>query len=717
MIEGYETTIIAAVVIALGFMTWLIIRSRRNSHESDVTQQSWTRTDGQMLKLMEAGNLVLTQYASSGRLEYISPEIKRITGIGSADFISGRRQLSELVHPEDAEALYSLEEARSRGDGEHDAIDCRIQDQRNTWHWLHIQQRRIVHGNEIVGFETISVDYTALAELKAQRKRATKLQKLSTQILESFLATDDTRATLSWNLEQIAEELQITEATIHDFENPDETGLLSSWRTTDRTSEKLTARPLTASESEQVRTTCEGLTPIRFGSDSGHDSAGTQQLCADDGELTGVIVPVQVLGKLSLVLTFVRDRHKAWHADEISALQLIAQSISRRLEREHAVQERTHFDEITRGHERSEIIAHLASGIAHDFNNIVFAISGRVQLLQRRIEDQKTNESLHEIQMTLKGAKGLIGALLAMHKGSPRPTGRVRIGPEVKAVMAMIRRLIPRRIELTLDAQDIGDVEVEIGAESLHQILMNLVINARDAIDNKGRIALTITRTIDRHDTPMLTIDVDDDGPGIPESRRAEVFQPFVTSKSSGRGTGLGLSIVQRVILESGGDISLEESPMGGLRVHIGLRIASGEHAHAPDSESSGQRAALSVKKRLDRVLIVEDDETIKALLTRFFQSIGAAVTSHGDAREVEASLRETTPPFDVLVMDIDLPYKTGVECIQEIRGQGLQIPCVLITGGLSEKPEGISNLGFLRKPFEIDELEALCHSMIKDSH
>ena len=111
MIDGYETTMIAAAVIVLGFTTWIIIRSRRNAHESKDTQQSWTRTDGQMLTLMEAGNLVLTQYASSGRLEYISPEIKRITGIGSADFISGRRQLNELVHPEDAEALCSLEEA------------------------------------------------------------------------------------------------------------------------------------------------------------------------------------------------------------------------------------------------------------------------------------------------------------------------------------------------------------------------------------------------------------------------------------------------------------------------------------------------------------------------------------------------------------------------------------------------------------------------------
>ena len=717
MIEVYTTTMIAAVVLALSFIAWVVSRSKRKAVVSEKTQQTWTRTDGQMLTLMEAGNLVLTQYDASGRLKYISPEIKRITGIGSVDFISERRRLSELVHPQDAEALESLEDARKSGDGEHADIDCRIRDQRNNWHWLHIQQRRIVERNAIVGFETISVDYTALAELKAQRKRATKLQNLCTQILESFLSTDDTRATLNRNLERIAEELEITEATIHDFENADETSLLGSWPGTDPTSSRLTARPLTASESEQVRAACESLTPIRFGTDSGHAEDRTAALCADDRMLTGVIVPVQVIGELSLVLTFVRDQHKAWNADEISALQLIAQSISRRLERERAVQERTHFDEITRGHERSEIIAHLASGIAHDFNNIVFAISGRVQLLQRRTEDPKTNESLNEIQMTLKGAKGLIGALLAMHKGSPRPTGRVRIGPEVKAVMAMIRRLIPRRIELTLDAHGIGDVEVELGAESLHQILMNLIINARDAIDNKGRIAITMSRTVDRQDIPMLTIVIDDDGPGIPESRRAEVFQPFVTSKSSGRGTGLGLSIVQRVIQESGGEISLENAPMGGLRVHIGLRIASGGNAPAPDFGAVRQPSPVPLKKPLNKVLIVEDDETINALLTRFFQSIGVAVTSHGDARDVEASLRETTPPFDVLVMDIDLPYKTGVECIKEIRGQGLQTPCVLITGGLSEKPEGIRNLGFLRKPFEIDELEAICHSMIEDSH
>ena len=713
----YLTTSIVMVGAVLALLTWLKIRSRNAMQSSAAQSGSWTRTDGPLLKLMEAGNLVLSQYDAAGRLKYISPEIKRITGIASIDFISGQVELRDLVHPQDADALAELERARTTEEaGEHAVIDCRVRDRRNNWHWLHVQQRRVELDGSMLGHETIAVDYTALAESRAQKKRAGKLQALNTSILESFLATDDTRATLNRNLENIADALEITEATIHDFENTDEGSLLGTWITEDAEDSRLTDRSLTAEESMECRTACEGLAPIGFGTGAKGNGQWLRTLCIDPDTVSGVLVPVRVIGELCIVLTLIRDKLKPWNADEISALQLIAQSVSRRLERERAVQERNQFDEIIRGHERSEVIAHLASGIAHDFNNIVFAISGRVQLLQRRTEDDKTSESLNEIQNTLKGAKGLIGALLAMHKGSPRPSGRVRIGPEVKAVMAMIRRLIPRRIELSLDMEDVGDVEVELGAESLHQILMNLVINARDAIDNKGRIALTMRKRIVEDGEQVLTLDIDDDGPGIPEAMRAEVFQPFVTSKPSSRGTGLGLSIVQRVIKEYGGDISLEQSPMGGLRVHMGLRIASSSAEQGIDFQSTQPDTLDPEEHQLNKVLIVEDDETIKALLTRFFESIGVTVTSHEDARDVEASLRETTPPFDILVMDIDLPYKTGVECLKEIRGQGLQTPCILITGGLSEKPEGLTNMGFLRKPFEIDDLEALCISMIKQS-
>lgn len=662
---------------------------------------------------MEAGNLVLSQYDETGRLKYISPEIKRITGIPSADFISEKYHLSDLVHPNDVKALETLKESRAGGMMETKSVDCRIRDQRDNWHWLHFHQRTLTRHDSIMGHETLAVDYTALAELESQKKRASELQGLTRKILESFLSTDDIRATLNRNLEMIGRQLNIDEATIHEFESNDECPLVGRWSSHEHKTSVLTDRQLTNSESMELRALFEGLTPIRFGASASSQEKRIPGLCEKATYCAGVVVPVQVIGKLSLVLTFTRKPHQPWNTDEISALQLIAQSISRRLEREKAVQERNNFDELRRGHERSEIIAHLASGIAHDFNNIVFAISGRIQLLQRRSEDNKTNESLAEIQKTLQGAKGIIGALLAMHKGSPRPSGRVRIKPEVTAMAAMIRRLIPRRIELDLVIKDVNNVEVELGAESLHQILMNLVINARDAINNKGRISITMARIIANDDTPLITIDIDDDGPGIPESMRMEVFQPFVTSKSASRGTGLGLSIVQRVIKEYGGTISLDKSPLGGLRVHIELRVANNRGNEESSSVSEKQLSTPTPSAQLQRVLIVEDDETIKALLTQFFQSIGVTVSSHSNALEVEASLRETTPPFDVLVMDIDLPYKTGIECLKEIRGQGIQTPCVLITGGLSEKPSGITNLGFLRKPFEIDELESLCKELI----
>ena len=502
---------LGVALTSLGLLVWLVLRRASAPPTPALEQETWTRTDGQMLKIMEAGNLVLAQYDAQGRLTYISPEIKRITGVASIDFISGRRGLEDLVHHEDAEDLQGLELARLNGIAEPTAIDCRIHDQRNNWHWLHLQQRAITAGAETIGYETIAVDYTALAELKAQKKRTAKLQTLSSEVLKSFLATDDTRATLIRNLTDIAGELRLAEATIHEFENTDESTFLGSWRDDETATGILSDRELTPEECLEVNDGCEGLTPMRFGGDDQHSWSWTRALCRDQESWNGMVVPVRVMGDLCLLLTMVREQDNPWNADEISSLQLIAQSISRRLERERAVQERTHFDEIRRGHERSEIIAHLASGIAHDFNNIVFAISGRVQLLQRRTEDERTRESLNEIQTTLKGAKGLIGALLAMHKGSPRPTGRVRIAPETRAVMAMIRRLIPRRIDLSLEIEAIGDTEVRLGAESLHQILMNLVVNARDAINNKGRISVRVSHATAADETAMIGIEIDDD--------------------------------------------------------------------------------------------------------------------------------------------------------------------------------------------------------------
>ena len=386
----------------------------------------------------------------------------------------------------------------------------------------------------------------------------------------------------------------------------------------------------------------------------------------------------------------------------------MAYAIARSIERVHADTERAEFEETRRGHERSEIIAHLASGIAHDFNNIVFAVSGRVQLLRRRTEDEQTRQSLDEILKTLQGAKGIIGALLAMHRGSDRREGTVRIGPEIRAMSIMIQRLIPKRIKFEVVIGVSDTAEALVTTEALQQILMNLVVNARDAVESGGQIMVTLEQAAD-DDDDLINMHIDDDGPGIPISQRLEVFKPFVSTKDPSRGTGLGLSIVQRVIREQGGSIELGDSPLGGLRVTTSFLQVT--QSQTSEGEVSGPVDTADTD--LARVLIVEDDAVIRDILARSFESIGIDVIDRGDALGISALLVENGQDVDVLVMDIDLPRKTGIECLHELRAVGINTPCVLITGSLADAPTDIQNVVLLRKPFPIETLEMTCRSLV----
>jgi CheY-like chemotaxis protein len=191
------------------------------------------------------------------------------------------------------------------------------------------------------------------------------------------------------------------------------------------------------------------------------------------------------------------------------------------------------------------------------------------------------------------------------------------------------------------------------------------------------------------------------------------VLQPFFTTKGDGKGTGLGLSICQRVATEAGGSFALGRSEaLGGLKAEAKFPL------EAPGGNASGEEAdtAPTALAEVNAVLIVEDNATIREVLVKCFEGLDIDTIARGDATEVESILRNSPLKPDLIVMDIDLPHMTGIECLERIRAAGFGTPCLLITGGVSEPQRPIASMRLLRKPFRLETLLQNCRILLDEA-
>jgi signal transduction histidine kinase/CheY-like chemotaxis protein len=434
----------------------------------------------------------------------------------------------------------------------------------------------------------------------------------------------------------------------------------------------------------------------------------------ETGERTLLIVPLDAGGDGPRgMLLLGAPSPRSWPSEDVAALRTLAFAYERSRERWEAARERERFVERRRGSERAELIAQLASGIAHDFNNILFAATGRLQLLLKRADDPTMRDGLVEIQKTLQSASPLISGLLAAHRGAVRAPGPLELGPELQQVERLARQLLPIRCEVSFDYEAVRGLTIHCDRQGVQQLLLNLVVNARDAVGGRGRIRVGGRRDSFADGREAVTLSVEDDGPGLPEEMRETVLQPFFTTKGEGKGTGLGLSICQRVATEAGGSFALGRSEtLGGLKAEAKFPLEA-PGGGDPADEADDAPAALA---EVNAVLIVEDNATIREVLVKCFEGLGIDTIARGDATEVESILRSSPLRPDIVVMDIDLPKMTGIECLERIRAAGFGLPCLLITGGISEPQRPIANMRLLRKPFRLETLLQNCRILLDEA-
>ncbi|QXQ21513.1 ATP-binding protein [Pseudomonas tolaasii] len=464
----------------------------------------------------------------------------------------------------------------------------------------------------------------------------------------------------------------------------------------------------------------------------GSEQSGSSYLSGLLGNVTFLERPFHPVTLISLVSAALRGRRRQYEARErlvdLSQSELRLQRTLETLEQQ--VEERTaqlrNNEDALRQSQKMEAVGQLTGGIAHDFNNMLTGIIGSLELLRRRIARGKLDDldGLIDLGVTSANrAAGLTHRLLAFSRRQSLDSKPVEINQLVSSMGELLQRSINESIDLDMRLAD-ALWTAEADPNQLESALLNLVLNARDAMPNGGRL---VVETTNRHLDSVFTaayatlepgdyveLSVSDNGCGIPESVMGRVFDPFFTTKPIGQGTGLGLSMIYGFARQSHGHVTIHSEVGKGTTVSLFLPRFMGEM----QVEESINPALLPFANAGETVLIVEDDPAVRVLVSAVLKELGYGFVEAGDANAA-VPIIESEQRIDLLISDVGLPGMNGrqlAEIGRQIR-PGLKV--LFITGYAEHAAVrgGFLDPGMqlITKPFTFDLLTAKVREMIRD--
>ena len=381
----------------------------------------------------------------------------------------------------------------------------------------------------------------------------------------------------------------------------------------------------------------------------------------------------------------------------------LEREISDREKAERALQE---SEGQLRHAQKMEAVGRLAGGVAHDFNNLLTVILGYASLLLGYVrEPGAAREGLEQIRRAGEQAASLTQNLLAFSRKSPATPVRIDVGATVRQLEPMVRRFCGDGVQLALEV-DSESCHVSLGEGQLEQVLLNLVINARDAMPEGGDLRLTCgaERVEDAAVTPSslapgtyAVIRVADTGVGMDEATRAHVFEPFFTTKPVGRGTGLGLATVYGIVTQHGGTVAVSSTRGEGSCFTVWLPVATGEVRAVGASGADAAAATGQV------VLVVEDEADLRRLAVVVLRGAGFEVIEAASGPEALHLVEQRTERLDLVLTDIVMPGMDGYTLARRLRDLRRHLPVAFMSGYVEPTAEahapGDSSL-LLRKPF-----------------
>jgi PAS domain S-box-containing protein len=383
-------------------------------------------------------------------------------------------------------------------------------------------------------------------------------------------------------------------------------------------------------------------------------------------------------------------------------IHLVAQS--RDLTQELSLQEQL------REAQKMDAIGRLAGGVAHDFNNLLTVIGGYAEVLGASLPPGDQVSAVHEIIQATQRAAALTRQLLLLSRRQIAHSGAVDLNAAIRGLEPILRRTLPESIRLELElADDLPAIDID--PSQIDQVLLNLALNARDAIGLHGTLRI---ETCVGQAGRFIHLRVSDDGQGMTEETRARALEPFFTTKPVGAGTGLGLSTTYGIVRQAGGSISLESTLGAGTTVEIHLPAASGRAPSATRSSSNPPVRAW----REAAILLVEDDVAVRRLLAILLESAGYRVTAAADGAQALELVQASARRFDLLLTDYVMPGQSGVELCNALRERWPELRVVLMTGhaeipgaGAIALPRGAD---LLSKPFTREQLQRVIESQLE---
>jgi len=464
----------------------------------------------------------------------------------------------------------------------------------------------------------------------------------------------------------------------------------------------------------------------------GSEQNGSSHLSGLLGNVTFLERPFHPITLISLVSAALRGRRRQYEArDRLIDLSESELRLQRTLETlEQQVEERTaqlrHNEEALRQSQKMEAVGQLTGGIAHDFNNMLTGIIGSLELLRRRVSRGKLDDldGLIDLGVTSANrAAGLTHRLLAFSRRQSLDSKSVNLNELVTSMGELLQRSINESITLQMRLAD-QLWSAEADPNQLESALLNLVINARDAMPSGGKLVVeTTNRRLDNVFTAAygtltpgdyVELSVSDNGCGIPESVIGRVFDPFFTTKPIGQGTGLGLSMIYGFARQSHGHVTIHSEVGKGTTVSLFLPRFVGELT----ADVRLDPALLPFANAGETVLIVEDDPAVRVLVSQVLSELGYAFVEAGDA-DSALPIIESSQRIDLMISDVGLPGMNGRQLAEIGRQIRPDLKVLFITGYAEHAAVrgGFLDPGMqlITKPFTFELLTAKVREMIRN--
>lgn len=394
-------------------------------------------------------------------------------------------------------------------------------------------------------------------------------------------------------------------------------------------------------------------------------------------------------------------------------------------EQKKAEENRISLETQLRQAQKMESIGQLSGGIAHDFNNILTSIVGNLDLAINRnevLKDDKTYKYLHRAKRSSSRARDLVQQLLTFSRGQKGEKSQLVLLPLIEECINLLKSILPSSLILKTSFSKeaitiIGDpVQFE-------QVLINLCINAKDAMDDRGDLSITIysdyykdficSSCKQKLDGQYAVIAISDTGCGIPKEVQERMFEPFFSTKAVGKGTGMGLSTVHGIVHESNGHILVESTVNKGTTFKILLPLTNIQQAEANSEKLQSEILNSNKASSLSgRVLVVDDEEDVCDYLNDLLENLGLEVVTKSNPLDARKLILDDNNHFDLVITDQTMPNLEGIKLAKEIRQEQPNIPIILHTGYADELLEKqVSELGIerlIKKPADIKALSEI---------